>query len=123
MKILVPKRANELLVWLASLALLKEMRHPNIHIHRYTGGFLHQKTLIVDDDFTAIGSANFDNRSFRLNFEVTLAVSGGDFAKRVAAMLENDFAHSTRVGPEDFDDRPLPVKIGAKAARLLAPIL
>ncbi len=122
-RILVPKRADELLVWLASLALLKEMIHPNIHIHRYTGGFLHQKTLVVDDNFAAVGSANFDNRSFRLNFEVTLAVAGRDFAARVASMLERDFSESVEVGADDFDRRPLHLKVGAKAARLLAPIL
>lgn len=86
-RILVPKRADELLVWLASLALLTELTHPNIHIHRYTGGFLHQKCLVVDDHFAAVGSANFDNRSFRLNFEVTLAVEGCEFAAQTAAML------------------------------------
>lgn len=122
-RILLPKRADELLVWLASLALLREMNHPNIHIHRYTGGFLHQKALIVDDDFAAIGSANFDNRSFRLNFEITLAVTGQEFPAEVAAMLEQDLADSIEVGREDYDLRPLPIKVGAKAARLLAPIL
>lgn len=122
-RILIPKRADELLVWLASLALLREMSHPNIHIHRYTGGFLHQKTLIVDDDFAAIGSANFDNRSFRLNFEITLAVTGKEFPAQVASMLERDLVESIEVGREDYDLRPLHIKIGAKAARLLAPIL
>lgn len=122
-RILVPKRADELLVWLASLALLKELNHPNIHIHRYTGGFLHQKTLIVDDNFAAVGSANFDNRSFRLNFEITLAVTGKEFPAQVAAMLERDLAESIEVGPEDYDLRPAHIKVGARAARLLAPIL
>jgi cardiolipin synthase len=122
-RILVPQRADELLVWLASLALLTELTHPNIHLHRYTGGFLHQKTLLVDDHFTAIGSANFDNRSFRLNFEVTLAVEGGDFPARVAAMLERDFTESIEVGRPDYDSQSFLVKVGARAARLLAPIL
>lgn len=122
-RILVPKRADELLVWLASLALLTELTHPNIHIHRYTGGFLHQKCLVVDDHFAAVGSANFDNRSFRLNFEVTLAVEGREFAAQTAAMLERDLADSIEVGREDYDDRTLLIKAGARAARLLAPIL
>jgi len=122
-RILVPLRADELLVWLASLSLLTELVHPNVHIHRYTGGFLHQKVLVVDDDFAAVGSANFDNRSFRLNFEVTLAVSGRDFADKVASMLEADFRESLEVGCDDYTNRPLHIKVGAQAARLLAPIL
>ena len=122
-RILVPLKADELLVWLASLALLTELTHENIHIHRYSGGFLHQKVLVVDDDFAAVGSANFDNRSFRLNFEVTLAVSGEDFAGQVATMLERDFQESVEVGRDDYACRPLHIKMGAKIARLLAPIL
>lgn len=122
-RILVPLKADELLVWLASLALLTELTHPNIHIHRYTGGFLHQKVLVVDEDFAAVGSANFDNRSFRLNFEVTLGVSGKTFASQVATMLERDFQASIQVGADDYTSRPLHIKVGAKAARLLAPIL
>jgi cardiolipin synthase len=94
-------------VWLASFAILAELAHPNIHIHRFTGGFLHQKALLVDDAFAAIGTANFDNRSFRLNFEITLAVSGPRFASEVARMFESYFAESVEVGRDDYESRPL----------------
>jgi cardiolipin synthase len=122
-RLLLPKRPDEPLVWLASLAMLTELAHPNIRIHRYNGGFLHQKVLLVDDDFSAVGTANFDNRSFRLNFEITLAVSDAQFTSEVAAMLTNDFAESVEVGSDDYSTRPLYIKAGAQAARLLAPIL
>lgn len=122
-RILVPEKPTELLVWLASLALLTELAHPKIRIYRYAAGFLHQKVLVVDDDLAALGSANFDNRSFRLNFEVTLAVVGRDFAAEVSAMLERDFEDSFMVGPDDYAALSLPVKVGARIARLLAPIL
>jgi cardiolipin synthase len=122
-RILLPMRADEVLVWFASFAMLTELTHPNIHIHRFTGGFLHQKVLLVDEDFAAIGTANFDNRSFRLNFEVTLAVSDFRFASEMAAMLERDFATSEEVGRDDYESRPFYFKAVAQAARLLAPIL
>ncbi|MET0253954.1 MAG: cardiolipin synthase [Terrimicrobiaceae bacterium] len=122
-RILLPMNPDHVLVWLASFAMLTELTHPNIHIHRFTGGFLHQKALMVDDAFAAIGTANFDNRSFRLNFEITLAVSDARFASEVARMFESDFAESTEVGRDDYESRPLYFKAGAQAARLLAPIL
>ncbi len=122
-RLLLPKRPDEPLVWLASLAMLTELAHPNIHIHRFNGGFLHQKVLMVDNDFAAVGTANFDNRSFRLNFEITLAVSDEHFASEVAAMLKNDFAESVEVGSDDYETRPFYIKAAAQAARLLAPIL
>ena len=122
-RILLPLKPDHLFVWLASFAILTELMHPNIHIHRFRGGFLHQKALLVDDSFAAVGTANFDNRSFRLNFEITLAVSGHRFASDVARMFESDFAESVRVGRDDYESRPFYFKVGAQAARLLAPIL
>lgn len=122
-RILLPMKPDQWLVWLASFAILTELHHPNLQIHRFTGGFLHQKALLVDDHFAAVGTANFDNRSFRLNFEITLAVADGKFAAEVAAMFERDFAASSKVDARDYYGRPLPFKAGARAARLLAPVL
>jgi len=121
--ILLPMKPDKRLVWLASFALLEELVHPNIRIYRFTGGFLHQKALVVDDDFAAVGTANFDNRSFRLNFEVTLAVSDRKFAGEIAAMFERDFAESVEVADDDYTSCSVPFKAAAQAARLLAPIL
>ncbi len=122
-RILLPMKPDQRLVWLASFALLEGLIHPNIRIYRFTGGFLHQKALLVDDDFAAVGTANFDNRSFRLNFEVTLAVSDQKFASEIAVMFERDFAESIEVADDDYTSRSVPFKAAAQAARLLAPIL
>ena len=122
-RILLPMKPDHVFVWLASFAMLTELTHPNIHIHRFTGGFLHQKALLVDETFAAVGTANFDNRSFRLNFEITLAVSGPRFASDVAEMFESDFGESVQVGRDDYESRPFYFKTAAQAARLLAPIL
>jgi cardiolipin synthase A/B len=54
---------------------------------------------VVDEGFAAVGTENFDNRSFRRNFEITLAVADQGFAAEVATMLERDFADSREVGP------------------------
>jgi cardiolipin synthase len=122
-RILLPAKADHFFVWLASFTPLKELEEPGIHIHRFHGGFLHQKALVVDDDFAAVGTANFDNRSFRLNFEITLAVADTRFAAETAAMFERDFAESEEVDARAYHALPWHLKIGVKAARLLAPIL
>jgi cardiolipin synthase len=122
-RILLPMKPDQWLVWLASFAILTELDHANIHIHRFTGGFLHQKALLVDDGFAAVGTANFDNRSFRLNFELTLAAADRPFASEIAAMFAKDFAASSEVDAREYDRRPLPFRAAARAARLLAPIL
>jgi cardiolipin synthase A/B len=71
----------------------------------------------------AVGTKNFDNRSFRLNFEITLAVTDARFAAEVAAMFGKDLLESTEVGPRAYEDLAFPLKVGAKVARLLAPVL
>lgn len=122
-RILLPMKPDQYLVWLASFTLLKELDHPRIHVHRYTGGFLHHKVLVVDDAVSAVGTKNFDNRSFRLNFEITLAVADVGLTAEVAAMFERDLQQSIEVGPRAYDQLSFAMKAGAKASRLLAPIL
>jgi cardiolipin synthase A/B len=122
-RILIPQEPDKRLVWLASFQMLLELDHPNIHIHRFTGGFLHHKALVVDQDFAAVGTANFDNRSFRLNFELTLAVADRTFAGEVAAMFEQDFAESRECSAQGYSELSRIDKIGVRITRLLAPIL
>jgi len=122
-RILIPQEPDKRLVWLASFQMLLELDHPNIHIHRFTGGFLHHKALVVDDDFAAVGTANFDNRSFRLNFELTLAVADRTFAGEVASMFERDFSESRTCSAQGYGELSRIDKIGVRITRLLAPIL
>ena len=60
--------------------------------YRYQPGFMHHKVILVDDDLAAVGTANFDNRSIRLNFELMLVFADKPFAAEVCRMLEKDFA-------------------------------
>lgn len=122
-RILLPLKPDHRLVWLASFTYLEELDDTPIQIFRYKEGFLHQKVVLVDNDLAAIGTANFDNRSFRLNFEVTVATADPTFAKQVEAMLEADFANAQLAEANEYHSKPLPFRIGAKAARLLGPIL
>jgi len=55
----------------------------------------------------SVGTPNFDNRSFRLNFEVTALIVDKDFASQMEAMFEADFAHSVIIDPASFDKKPL----------------
>lgn len=80
---------------------------------------MHQKVMLTDQKFSYIGSANLDNRSLRINFELNALVESKEFAEQVQQMLIDDFKHST----------PFPLQAGiltqlaTKAARLLSPIL
>lgn len=122
-RVLLPQRADQILVNLASYGYYAVAEQTGIEIYRYLPGFLHQKVLLVDDDLVSIGTANLDNRSFRLNFELSVVVWDRDFAEAVEAMLREDFALSRRVAPGELDERSFWFRFGVSLSRLLAPIL
>jgi cardiolipin synthase A/B len=122
-RVLLPARPDHLLVWLAGFSFLEETDGVGVKIHHYQQGFLHQKVMLVDDDLASVGTANFDNRSFVINFEVTLFFADRAFAAEVARMLEADFALSRRVSVADLQRRPLHFRVASRVSRLLAPLL
>jgi cardiolipin synthase len=122
-RIMLPAHPDHKLVYLAGLSFVQESVQNGVKLFRYQTGFLHQKVLLVDADLAAVGTANLDNRSFRLNFEFTALVADPGFAAQVEEMLEADFRNCLAVAADELESRPLPVRIAARAARLLAPVL
>lgn len=121
-RILLPDRPDHLLVYLSAHSYYQEMLSAGVRLFRYQPGFMHQKVVLVDEHTAAVGTANLDNRSFRLNFETTVVVAQEDFAAQVAAMLEADFARAREVRVEEYAQRPLWFKAAVRIARLMAPI-
>ena len=121
-RILIPENPDQNLVYLSSFSYLEEAEKAGVQVFRYKPGFLHQKVMLIDDYAATIGTANFDNRSMRLNFEVTVMVLDKPFAGQVEAMLEKDFAASRPAPATDYTERSLPFRFSVRAARLLAPI-
>ncbi|MEM7609137.1 MAG: cardiolipin synthase [Myxococcota bacterium] len=122
-RLLVPEEADSPLVHLASYAYFDDAMRTGAKIYRYTDGFLHQKTMLIDDQVATIGTANFDNRSFRLNFEVTAAISEPSFIEDVKAMFNNDFSKATPIEPGEYDRQRWWYRVMIRFARLTAPIL
>ncbi len=90
-----------------------------VAIYEYGPTMYHCKVLIVDDRWTSVGSANFDNRSFRLNDEANLNVYDADFARGQADAFERDKERSCRVTLEEWKNRPLAEKLQDRVAGLL----
>ncbi len=122
-RILLPARADHRIVYAASSLYAFEAVRAGVKVLRYKPGFLHQKVVLVDEAITAIGSANLDNRSFRLNFELMLLTVDEAFAGQVAAMLEADFALARVVTKEDSQETHRLQQLGMRIARLISPIL
>jgi cardiolipin synthase len=122
-RILLPSMADHALVYLAGFLAVEHARRAGVNVYRYRDGFLHQKVWLVDDDLAAVGTVNLDNRSLRLNFELTAWAADKGFASEVAAMLEKDFAGATLVEAEELQQHGRLFRAGAMIARLFEPVL
>jgi len=120
-RLLVPAKADSQLVYLSGFTFLPELEKAGVQTWRYPAGFLHEKALLVDD-YCGIGTANFDNRSFRLNFEITMLFAEPSMVRDVERMFLADFALSTRARATDFTARPWWFRFAARTSRLLAPV-
>jgi cardiolipin synthase len=122
-RILIPEKPDHLLVYLAAFTYFEDIAETGVRFFRYTDGFLHQKVMLVDDDAASVGTANFDNRSFRLNFEITAIVADREFVGEIEEMFLDDFAHSREMSKEDIDGKSFAFRLATHLARLTAPIL
>ena len=120
-RLLVPKRSDSAMVSAAARSYFDELIQAGVKIWEYKARMLHSKTLVIDDHCAMIGTANFDNRSFRLNYEVMAVVYGTSLSGPLAAQFETDLKSATAVParrPQSFGRR-----LGDATARLLSPLL
>jgi cardiolipin synthase len=122
-RILIPDRPDHLLVYLTAYSYFDDAGRTGAKFYRYTDGFLHEKVMLIDDLAATIGTANFDNRSFRLNFEITAVLADPEFLAQVERMFEEDFARSRLMRAGEYDEKPLWFRIGVRLARLSSPLL
>jgi len=121
-RILIPERADHLLVWLSAFSYYEQSIPFGVRLFRYHRGFLHQKVMLIDERLAAVGTANLDNRSFRLNFEITAFSTDRGFVDEVEQMLTADFQHAREAKVGDFTGKAFLFRAACRAARLFAPI-
>lgn len=122
-RIVIPGKGDSPLVFLAAFHYIELLADLGIRFYEFRPGFLHAKTGLIDDEVSWIGTANFDNRSFRLNFEVMALIHDRSFAEGMERMFEADFAHSETLDPSSLGERNFFWRLGVSLARLFAPIL
>jgi len=94
----------------ASRADYQRLLEMGIEIAEYQPTMMHTKAMTVDDTFSVIGSANFDNRSLELNDELNVAVFDPSLTARLRADFESDLTKSKKLQLEQWRSRPFPVK-------------
>lgn len=122
-EILVPRKSDHWLVDAASKSWHWDLLRGGVKIWETTESFIHAKQITVDGEVTLIGSANMDERSFRLNFETTTLI----YDPEEVSLLEKGFSHrisqSSPLSLEDFSDLNFLVRIRDGLFRLVSPLL
>ena len=122
-KVLIPGISDSKMVNTAASAYYTELLQYGAKIYKYNKGFVHAKTMVIDNDLSIIGSANMDYRSFDLNFEVNAMVYSKNIANQLTVAFEDDLKVSEQIDKDSWIDRPKYIHLWEKAVRLLSPFL
>lgn len=120
-RLMVPRMSDSRVVTWAARSYYDELSNVGVQIYEYGPRMLHAKTLVIDHRLACIGTANFDCRSFMLNFELNVVLFNEAANRDLAAMFEEDTAQCTRVPRRRVVK--LPGRFAESFARLLSPLL
>lgn len=122
-QLLLPDTGDHPFVAAAARSFYPDLLAAGVRIHAYGPRVLHAKTLVVDTHYAAVGTANFDNRSFRLNFEVMAVFFEEELADELAAAFQRDVEHAVEVSRREIGKTGVLTRLGESIARIFAPIL
>ncbi|WP_240688936.1 cardiolipin synthase [Ammoniphilus sp. YIM 78166] len=118
-RVMIPKKPDSRIVGWASLAYLSDLVQAGVKCYLYDNGFLHAKTLVIDREVASVGSTNMDNRSFKLNFEVSAILYDQQLACQLENIFNQDMQHSVLLSQGEGRLGRVKESVG----RLLSPIL
>ena len=122
-KIMIPNKADHPFIYWINQYYVAELLRLGANIYRYENGFIHSKTILVDEEVVSIGTCNFDYRSFYLNFEINLNIYNKDVANSFKTQYYKDIAISKKLTFADFKKRSIFTKVKESVFRLLSPIM
>ncbi len=122
-RVMTPVRSDSSVLTYASNSFIEECLNCGIKFFQFKPGMLHSKLLIVDEDFSTLGSTNFDYRSFDHNFEENIVMYSREVNEALARLYLADQKESHRVRGAEWKLRPRRVKILEAVSRLFSPIL
>jgi cardiolipin synthase A/B len=120
-RLIVPANNDGVMVHYSILSYFDDLFRVGVKVYQYSQGFMHQK-VTLSDDLTVVGTANLDNRSFRINFEVSAIIDCEQLAKHTEAMLLADMQRSRLLSPEWSSHQSARTRFLSRFCRLFAPI-
>ena len=121
--ILLPAKNNLPIVHWASRAMWWQVLERGCHLWLTSPPFDHSKLMVVDGHWVLLGSANWDTRSLRLNFELNVEAYGRAFATEMEKIIAQKIAGAREVSLAEMDGRPILIKLRDASARLFSPYL
>ena len=122
-KLMIPYRSDERVSYESSMSYMGSILKAGVEVYQYTKGFIHSKTLVIDDEIAVIGSANIDLRSFEQNFEVSAFIYDEKHSKNLKELFIKDVKVCKKLSYQKWSKRPIYRKVIQALARLLSPIL
>lgn len=122
-RIMIPCKPDHPFVYWATYSYIGEMLKAGATCYTYDNGFLHTKGMCVDGKVCSYGTANFDIRSFKLNFEVNAVIYNERVTKQFEKIFLKDIEKSTKIASHKYANRSLIIRVKEQFSRLLSPIL
>lgn len=122
-KVMIPNKPDHPLIYRATLSFVGELIELGAQVLVYDKGFVHSKTLVIDEELLSIGTANFDIRSFHLNFEITAFIYDKQQAQKQVELFNKDSDHSHNLTMQMIKSIGKKEKMRRQISRLFSPIL
>lgn len=122
-RVMIPCKPDHPFVYWASYSFIGELLEAGVRAYTYDRGFIHAKTIVVDGIAASVGSANWDERSFRLNFETNAFVYDPAVAGRLHEIFLADIRDCSELTPAVYAARGRVIKVKESVSRLFSPLL
>ncbi len=122
-RVMIPNRPDHPFVYWASLSYAGQLLSAGVRVYTYDNGFLHAKTIVADETAASVGSANWDVRSFDVNFETNALMYDTDVARSLKQAFLHDLEVCTELTPERYASRSVTVKVKESVSRLFSALL
>jgi cardiolipin synthase A/B len=122
-RLLIPVRTNHLSTTYAARAFYEEMLTAGVRLFLRRPPFMHSKFLLIDGRNAMVGTANFDNRSLKLNYESNLIVFDADFADSFKRRVLDDYANADELSLAVWKRRPTVQRLVENLFNLVSPAL
>ncbi|WP_276167209.1 cardiolipin synthase [Zobellia alginiliquefaciens] len=122
-RIIIPYESDSWAAQYAGDSYIEYCLESGIKIYRYCKGFIHAKTMVIDNQFSTVGTANLDYRSFSINFEINAMLYNKAVNNELAAIFLDDLKECEEVDLERWKDRGIVRKLKESFSRLWAPLL